>query len=136
MMQNKVYFFILGVVLWLGFGAIVGSFSANLIGYTWIAQAAAYGAAIGLVVGVVVSLAGLAALSRFRTSVIMLWMLAGSIFGAGAGFKSVILLGGYPNQSQADLSFVVLAPVGLALGAVLGAIAGLLLWKYSHSAST
>lgn len=133
-MQNKFYFFILGIVLWSGFGAIIGNFSANLLSYTWILQATGFGTAIGLLVGVIVGLAGLSASSRFRVS-IMLWMLAGSLIGASVGFKGIILFGGYPNGSQADLSFIPLAPVGLAIGTVLGTTIGLLLWKYSHRAA-
>ncbi len=62
----------------------------------------------------------------------MLWMLAGSLIGASVGFKGIILFGGYPNGSQADLSFITLAPAGLAIGAALGTAIGLLLWKYRH----
>lgn len=131
-MQNKFYFFILGIILWISFGAIIGSFSANLLSYTWILQATGFGAAIGLPVGLVVGLAGLLASSRFGVSAILLWMLAGSLIGASVGFKSIILFGGYPTGSQADLSFITLAPAGLAIGTVLGTIIGLLLWKYCH----
>jgi hypothetical protein len=133
-MQNKFFLFILGILLWIGFGAIIGSLSAHIISYTWVAQSALFGAAIGLIAGLIVGLAALSASSRFRFNAVMVWMLAGSLLGAGLGFNGVILLGGYPNRSQADLSFIALAPVGLAAGAGLGTLAGLLIWKYRHRA--
>ncbi len=133
-MQNKFFLFILGVLLWIGFGAIIGGLSAHIISYTWMAQSALSGAAIGLVVGLVVGLAALSASSRFRFNAVMVWMVAGSLLGASLGFNAIILLGGYPNRSQTDLSFIALAPAGLAAGAGLGTLAGLLIWKYRHRA--
>lgn len=133
-MQNKFPLFILGILLWVGFGAIMGSLSANIISYTWIAQSALFGAAIGLIAGLVVGLAALSAYSRFRLNGVMIWMLGGSLLGASLGFIGVILYGGYPDRSQADLSFIFLAPAGLAAGAVVGTLAGLLIWQYRHRA--
>ncbi len=129
-MRHKVYFFILGIVLWSSFGAIIGSLSANILSYTWTTQAAVVGVLIGAFIGSIVGLAGLSASSQFRFSAVILWMLAGSLAGASIGFKSIILFGGYPRNSQADLSFITLAPAGLAVGTVLGTITGLMLWKY------
>jgi hypothetical protein len=131
-MQNKFFLFILGILLWIGFGAIIGSLSTHIISYTWVAQSALFGAAIGFIAGLIVGLAALSASARFRFSAVMVWMLAGSLLGASLGFNGVVLLGGYPNRSQADLSFIALAPVGLAAGAVLGTLTGLLIWKYRH----
>lgn len=131
-MQNKFYFFILGIILWSVFGAIIGSLSANILNYTWVTQAVVVGVLIGTLIGLLVGLAGLSASSRFRFSTVILWMLAGSLTGASIGFKIVILLGGYPHNSQADLSFIALAPSGLAIGTVFGTITGLGLWKYRH----
>lgn len=59
-------------------------------------------------------------------------MLAGSLTGASIGFETVILFGEYPHDSQADLSFIALAPAGLVIGTGLGTITGLMLWKYRH----
>ncbi|PSN11540.1 hypothetical protein C7271_24495 [filamentous cyanobacterium CCP5] len=129
-MQNKFYFFILGIILWSGFGAIIGSLSANILNYTWVTQAVVVGAIIGMITGLIIGLAGLSASFRFRLSVVIVWMLAGSLIGASIGFQSIILFGGYPHNSQADLSFIALAPAGLAIGTGLGTITGLVLWRH------
>lgn len=131
-MQNKFYYFILGIILWSGFGAIIGNLSANILNYTWVKQAVVGGVIIGAMIGFIVGLAGLSASFRGRFSAVILWMLAGSLIGASIGFKSVILFGGYSHNNQADLSFIALAPVGLAIGTLLGTITGLMLWKYRH----
>jgi hypothetical protein len=133
-MQNKWSFFILGIILWVGFGAIIGSFSATILSYTWIAQAVLTGAAIGSIVGLGLGLAGLLVAAWVRAKAVMLWMLGGSLIGAAIGFKSVVIFGGYPQGNQGDLGFITLAPAGLGVGAVLGTIVGLLFWKYRHPA--
>lgn len=59
-------------------------------------------------------------------------VLLGSIVGAGLGFVSVIVFGGYPKGSQADLSFLLFAPMGLAIGTLFGIVAALGIWKSRH----
>lgn len=112
---------------------MIASLSATILSYTWIAQAAVLGAAIGTVTGLIVSFTALLASFWVRSTIAMLWVLAGSIIGAGFGFKGVVVLGGYPKGSQADLSLITLAPVGLVVGALVGTLAGILMWKYRHS---
>lgn len=131
-MPNKFYYFILGIILWSGFGAIIGNLSANILNYTWVNQAVVGGVIIGAMIGFLVCLTGLSVSVRGRFSAVILWMLAGSLIGASIGFKSIILFGGYPHNNQADLSFITLAPAGLIIGTLLGTITGLMLWKYRH----
>ncbi|QIR40461.1 hypothetical protein HCG51_29740 [Tolypothrix sp. PCC 7910] len=132
-MQTKLFWFILGIVLWLSFGAIIGGVGAWIVSYTWVLNVVGYGAVMGSVVGLIVSLVGLAIASQMRSINVMLWVIFGSIVGAIIGFKAVILYGGYPNRTQADLSFVTLAPTGLLIGALLGILLAVGIWKYRHS---
>jgi hypothetical protein len=130
MIQTKIFWFILGIILWVVFGTLIGGLGASIVNYTWVISVVGYGAIIGFVAGLVVSLIGLAIASLVRSQNIILWVIFGSIIGSSIGFKAVILIGGYPQRSQADLSFLTFAPIGLLIGAILGIFIGLGIWKF------
>lgn len=69
--------------------------------------------------------------SILRSRKVIIWMTGGSIIGAIIGFGIVIIIGGYPTRTQADLSFIAWGSAGLAIGGFSGAIVGVNLWK-SH----
>ncbi|MBW4564694.1 MAG: hypothetical protein KME32_26945 [Mojavia pulchra JT2-VF2] len=133
MWTRKFFWFILGIALWVSFGALIAGLGARIVSYTWVLTVMGYGAAVGSVGGLLVSLIGLAIASKVRSIDVMLWVLVGSIVGATIGFTGVILFGGYPHKSQADLTFVTLAPTGLVIGALLGILIGVGIWKYRHN---
>lgn len=122
----------LGILLWVSCGALIAAWGAMIIKYTWVMSAASYGAAIGAMSGFIVTSLGLAISARVRSQNVILWVLLGSILGAGLGFVSVIVFGGYPKGSQADLSFLLFAPMGLAIGTLFGIVAALGIWKSRH----
>lgn len=130
MRQRKIFWFILGILLWVAFGGLIGGIGASIVSYTWVMSVVGYGAVIGFVSGLIVSLIALAIASLVRSKNVMLWVIFGSIIGSSIGFKAVILIGSYPQRSQADLSFITFAPVGLMIGAILGILLGVGIWKY------
>jgi hypothetical protein len=132
-MQTKFFWFIVGILLWVSFGGLIGGLGAMIVSYTWVLSVVGYGAAIGTMSGFIVTSLGLLISARVRSQDVILWVLLGSIVGASIGFISVILFGGYPKGSQADLSFVLLAPTGLAIGTVLGIAIAFGIWKYRHT---
>lgn len=134
-MQTKLFFFLLGIFLWLGFGALIAGLGALIISYTWIIPVVGYGAVIGFVTGLIIGLMALAVSSWLKSKNVMLWMLLGSIIGGSIGFGGIIVFGGYPKGNQGDLSFLALAPMGLFIGALLGILVGVGIWKYRHSHS-
>jgi hypothetical protein len=129
-MQTKLFWFMLGILLWVGFGALIAGLGAMIVRYTWVLSVVGYGATIGAMSGFIVTSLGLAIAARVRSQDVIVWVLLGSIVGAGIGFKSVILFGGYPKGTQADLSFLLLAPMGLAIGTLLGIIIAVGIWKF------
>jgi hypothetical protein len=132
MMQTKLFWFILGIIVWVAFGALIGGLGASIVSYTWVMSVVGYGAAVGFVAGLIISLTGLAMASLVRSKNIIPWVIFSSIFGSIIGFKAIILFGGYPTKTQADLSFLALAPMGLTIGALLGILLGGGIWKYRH----
>jgi MFS family permease len=130
--QTKLFFFLLGIFLWLGFGGLISGIGAAIIGYTWVLSAIGYGAGIGFVTGLIISLMGLAVSSWLKSKNVMLWMQLGSIIGGSIGFVSVIVFGGYPKRDQANLGFLALGPMGVFIGALLGILVGVSIWKYRH----
>jgi ABC-type polysaccharide/polyol phosphate export permease len=60
---------------------------------------------------------------------VMPWMIRSSLIGAIVCFFALIWLGGYPKGSQADLSFLLLAPVSIAFGGLLGSGLGVAFWR-------
>lgn len=128
--QTKLFFFVLGIFLWLGFGALITGIGGSIIGYTWILPVLGYGAGIGFIIGLIISLMGLAVSSWLKSKNVILWMQLGSIIGAIIGFVSVIIVGGYPRRDQGDLGFLALGPMGVLIGAFLGILLGIAIWKY------
>ncbi|BAY07793.1 hypothetical protein [Calothrix sp. NIES-2098] len=128
-MQTKLFWFMLGILLWVGFGALIGGLGAMIVRYTWVLSVVGYGAAIGAMSGFIVTSLGLAIAARVRSPDVIVWILLGSIVGAGIGFKSVVFFGHYPHGSQADLSFLRFAPIGLAIGTLLGIVFAIGIWK-------
>ncbi len=132
-MQTKIFWFIVGILLWSSFGALIAGWGAMIVSYTWVISVAAYGAGIGAMSGFIITSLGLLISARVRSQDTILWVLLGSIVGATIGFISTIVFGGYPKRTQADLSFLTLAPTGLLIGAVVGIIVAVGIWKSRHS---
>lgn len=130
-MQRKFLLFFGAVIAWLIFGAIIGGIGAVIVGYTWLVNVMICGAIIGAFVGFCIGLIGLIIASILRSREVIIWMTGGSIIGAVIGFGIVIIIGGYPTRTQADLSFIAWGPAGLAIGGFSGTIVGVNLWK-SH----
>lgn len=122
----------LGIVLWVSFGALIAGLGAMIVKYTWVLSVAGHGAVIGAMSGFIITSLGLLISARVRSPDVILWVVLGSIVGAGIGFVSVIVFGGYPKGTQADLSFLLFAPIGLAIGTLLGIVIAFGIWKYRH----
>jgi hypothetical protein len=123
-MQRGFLLLAIAVIVWLTFGAVIGGLSAVILGYTWVIDVITYGAIIGAFVGLGIGLIGLIVAFVLRSREVIIWMIGGSIIGAIIGFSIVIIIGGYPTRTQADLSFISLGPVGLATGGLLGTVVG------------
>ncbi|MBD2450032.1 hypothetical protein H6G76_23285 [Nostoc sp. FACHB-152] len=130
MRQTKIFWFILEILLWVVFGALIGGLGASIVNYTSVISVIGYRAVIVSVVGLVVSLIGLAIASLVRSKNIMRWVILGSITGSSMGFQTGILIGGYPQRSQADLSFITFASIGLIISAILRILMGVGICKY------
>ncbi|MDZ8049872.1 MAG: hypothetical protein RMX68_033690 [Aulosira sp. ZfuVER01] len=131
-MQTKLFWFMLGILLWLGFGALIAGLGAMIVKYTWVLSIVGYGAAIGAMSGFIITSLGLAIAARVRSQDVIVWVVLGSIVGAGIGFKSVVLFGHYPTGSQADLSFLLFAPMAVGIGTLLGIVFALGMWKFRY----
>jgi hypothetical protein len=131
-MQTKLFWFMLGILLWVGFGALIAGFGAMIVKYTWVFSVAGYGAVIGAMSGFIITSLSLLISARVRSPNVILWVLLGSIIGAVLGFISVIVFGGYPKGTQADLSFLLFAPMGLVIGTLLGIVVAVGIWKSRH----
>jgi len=128
MLRNLVLF--LGAVIaWVIFGAIIGAISSVIVGYSWVTNAMILGTFVGTIVGFVIGVNGLIVASVLRAREVIIWMTAGSIIGEIIGFGLVIVMGGYPTRSQADLGFITFGPAGLALGGLLGSLVGITVFK-------
>jgi hypothetical protein len=131
-MRIHILFFILGMSLWTGLGAILGGLGAKLLNYTWLWQAVGYGTLSGALLGFLLSLTGLSLSSWLSSPEISLWLVVGALFGAVLGVVGLMLIGGYPTGTQADLVMAVMAPKIVMIGAIVGAIASLVTWKAYH----
>lgn len=131
-MRNYVWFFILGMCLWTGFGAILGGLGAKLFNYSWLWQAVGYGTLSGAILGFLLSLTGYALSSWLSSPQISLWLVVGALFGAVLGVAGWMLIGGYPTGTQADLVMVSMTPPTVIIGAIVGGIASLVTWKVYH----
>jgi hypothetical protein len=131
-MRIYILFFVLGMSLWTGFGAILGGLGAKLLNYTWVWQAVGYGTLSGAILGFFLSLTGLTLSSWLSSPKISLWLVVGALFGAVLGVVGLMLIGGYPTGTQADLVMAVMAPPTAIIGAIVGAIASLVTWKVYH----
>lgn len=131
-MRTYVFFFILGMILWIGFGALLGGLGAKLLNYSWLWQAVGYGALSGAIGGILLSLTGLTLSSWLSSQNISLWLVIGSLVGAVLGVVGLMLVGGYPTGTQADLIMVSMAPPTVVIGAIVGAISSLVTWKVYH----
>jgi hypothetical protein len=88
-----------------------------------------YGASVGGAIGLSLVLLEWMAADAARSNRIMIWMTVGSVIGAIVGLLSVMVWGGYPQRTQADLALVILAPISLLLGALLGSVIGARIWR-------
>jgi hypothetical protein len=131
-MRIYILFFVLGIILWTGFGAILGGLGAKLLNYTWVWQAVGYGTLSGAILGFFLSLTGLTLSSWLSSPKISLWLVVGALFGAVLGVVGLMLIGGYPTGTQADLVMVSMTPPTAIIGAIVGAIASLVTWKVYH----
>ncbi len=131
-MRIYILFFVLGMGLWTGFGAILGGLGAKLLNYTWVWQAVGYGTLSGAILGFFLSLTGLTLSSWLSSPKISLWLVVGALFGAVLGIVGLMLIGGYPTGTQADLVMVSMTPPTAIIGAIVGAIASLVTWKVYH----
>lgn len=131
-MRIYVLFFILGMSLWTGFGAILGGLGAKLLNYTWVWQAVGYGTLSGAILGFFLSLTGLTLGSWLSSQEISLWLVVGALIGAVLGIVGLMLFGEYPTNTQADLVMVSMGPPTVIIGAIVGAIASLVTWKVYH----
>ncbi len=131
-MRTYIFFFILGMSIWTGFGALFGGLGAKLLHYTWVWQAVGYGTLSGAILGFLLSLIGYALSSRLSSPKISLWLVVGALFGAILGVVGLMLIGGYPTNTQADLVMVSMTPPTVIIGAIVGAIANLVTWKVYH----
>ncbi|OUL35046.1 hypothetical protein BV372_12435 [Nostoc sp. T09] len=122
----------LGILLWLGFEALIAGLGAMIVKYSWVLSVVGYGATIGAMSGFIITSLGLAIAARVRSQDVILWVLLGSIVGASIGFISVIVFGDYPKGTQADLTFPLLALMGLAIGTLLGIVVAVGIWKFRH----
>ncbi len=131
-MRIYILFFVLGIILWTGFGAILGGLGAKLLNYTWVWQAVGYGTLSGAILGFFLSLTGLTLSSWLSSPEISLRLVVGALFGAVLGVVGLMLIGGYPTGTQADLVMVSMTPPTAIIGAIVGAIASLVTWKVYH----
>ncbi len=127
--MRNIALFLGAVIAWTIFGAIIGAISSVIIGYSWIANAMIPGAALGAFIGLGIGIIGLAAAGTQRSRQVFTWVVGGSIIGAIIGFGTVIIVGSFPRRSQADLSFIGLAPLGVILGGFSGVAVGINRWK-------
>ena len=88
-----------------------------------------YGIAVGGAIGLSLVVLEWMAADAARSNRIMIWMTVGSVIGAIVGLLSVMVWGGYPQHTQADLGLVILALISLLLGALLGSVIGARLWR-------
>lgn len=131
-MRTYIFFFILGMSLWTGFGALLGGLGAKLLNYTWVWQAVGYGTLSGVILGFLLSLTGYALSSRLSSPEISLWVVVGALLGSVLGVVGLMLIGGFPTKTQADLVMAVMAPQIVVIGAIVGAIASLIAWRLYH----
>ncbi len=130
-MQTYVFFFVLGMSLWTGFGALLGGLGAKLSGYTWVWEAVGYGTFSGAILGLLLSLTGLTLSSWLSSPEISLWLVVGALFGAILGVVGLMLLGRYSTKTQTALVMLVtlsMVPPTVIIGAIVGAIASLVTW--------
>lgn len=131
-MRTYIFFFILGMSIWTGFGALLGGLGAKLLNYTWVWQAVGYGTLSGVILGFLLSLTGYALSSRLSSPEISLWVVVGALLGSALGVVGLMLMGGFPTRTQADLVMAVMAPQIVVIGAIVGAIASLIAWRLYH----
>jgi len=135
-MQRNFVLFLGAVIAWTIFGAIIAVISAVIVlGATWSnwgiwgVDALILGAFVGATVGLVIGVNGLIVASVLRSGEVIIWMTGGSILGALIGFALVIIMGGYPTRSQADLGFITFGPAGLGIGGLLGSLVSITIFK-------
>lgn len=131
-MRTHIFFFILGTLIWTGFGALLGGLSAKVLNYSWLWQAVGYGTVSGAILGLLLSLTGLALSSWLSSQKVSLWLVVGALFGAILGIVGLMLFGRYPTKTQADLVMLSMAPLTVIVGASVGAVASMVTWKLHH----
>ncbi len=114
---------------WIFLGVILSLIGGLVIGFSQIDGLIKFGAAIGLAIGLFYSGAALLTALLVHSRRVMPWMISSSLACAIVCFFMAIGLGGYPKHTQADLSFLLIAPVSIALGGLLGSGLGVAFWR-------
>ncbi|MBD1849274.1 hypothetical protein [Leptolyngbya sp. FACHB-711] len=128
-MRAKLFWAGIGVVSWIFLGMILSLIGGSVIGFSQIDGLIRFGAAIGLAIGLFYSGAALLTALLVHSRRVMPWMISSSLACAIVCFFIAIGLGGYPKHTQADLSFLLIAPVSIALGGLLGSGLGVAFWR-------
>ncbi|MBE9199155.1 MULTISPECIES: hypothetical protein [unclassified Nodularia (in: cyanobacteria)] len=131
-MQRKQALALVALIVWLILGITLSLIGAAMIKYSQLNNTVAYGAIFGICLGSVLGLVELLAASHLNTSRIMLWMTGSTVAGGIIGFFSIVAWGRFPQGNQADLMFVVFAPVAVVIGFLLGCLLSLILWKFTR----
>ncbi|WP_088892778.1 hypothetical protein [Leptolyngbya ohadii] len=128
-MRAKLIWAGMGVLSWIFLGIILTLMGGSIVSYTWTIDLIRYGAAVGFAIGLFYSGAALLTALAVRSRRVMPWMLGSSLVWAIVCFFAATWLGGYPKGSQADLSFLLIAPVSIAFGGLLGSGLGVAMWR-------
>lgn len=120
---------LMGLLLWIGFGAGLGVVGGRIVGYSFWLPAAGFGAIWGMAFGLgVLAIAHLLA-TWLRSATLRRWVVAGSLLGGGLGFWGTVVLGGYPRGHQGDLYFLAAALIGIAIAIPLGIAGSVAGWQ-------
>lgn len=119
----------IGCLSWIALGIGLSLIGGAIVRYSQVDGLIRYGAAIGSGIGLFYSSAAFLTALSANSRRVMPWMIGSSLVSAILCFFAAIWLGGYPKGSQADLSFLLVAPVSIAFGGLLGSGVGVALWR-------
>jgi hypothetical protein len=122
-MLHRYRFVALAILVWTLFGILIVAPGAYFIlSYGLLQNAIAVGACLGAVIGLVVGIIGVSPVVSGNRVTTFRSVLLGSMAGAVIGVAAMLVIGGFPKRSQADLSLIFLGPASLAIGAMVGLV--------------
>jgi hypothetical protein len=133
-MPNRYSLVAISLVLWTLFGVLIVPPGAYFIlGYSMTQNAIVVGLCFGALMGLIVGIIGVSPVVSVNRVSAFRWVLLSSMIGALIGVAALLLIGGFPKRTQADLSLVLLAPASLVVGAASGMLCAAVLWRRERS---